>query len=144
MKHMEDALTANNNKIDAVVSHYDGMSNGVIQALADQGMAGKIPVTGQDGELTACQRIVEGTQSMTVFKPTTDLANKVIELAVSLKNGEKPKIDGTVNNGYKDVEAVMPEVYVVDKDNMKEIMVDGGIYTMEEIYVNVPKEEWPK
>ena len=88
LANMENALTANNNKINAVVAANDGTAGGVIQALTAQGLAGKIPVSGQDAELAAAQRIVEGTQTMTVYKPIKNLATKAAELAVKMAKGE--------------------------------------------------------
>ncbi|WP_230198126.1 substrate-binding domain-containing protein, partial [Megasphaera massiliensis] len=88
LSNMENALTANNNQIDAVVAANDGTAGGAIQALTAQGLAGKIPVSGQDAELAAAQRIIEGTQTMTVYKPIKALAEKAAELAVKLAKGE--------------------------------------------------------
>ncbi len=66
---MENALTAASNKIDAVVASNDGTAGGAIQALAAQGLAGKTAVSGQDSDLAAVKRLVDGTQTVTVYKP---------------------------------------------------------------------------
>ena len=82
LKIMENALTRSNNQVDAVVASNDGVAGGAIQALAEQKLAGKVLVSGQDAELVACQRIVAGTQSMTVYKPIKLLAHKAAEVAM--------------------------------------------------------------
>lgn len=146
MDYTENALTAADNKIDVVLTSYDGMATGAISALAAQGLAGKVVVTGQDCELSACQRIVEGTQTMSVYKPISELATQAFDLSYAIAKGENvdQMINGTIDNGYKEVDSVMPAIYTVDADSMKEIIIDGGFHTMDEVYANVPKEEWPE
>ena len=72
-KNMEQILTKNNNKVDAVVSENDGMAGGVVAALAAQGMAGSVPVSGQDGDHAAINRIALGTQTVSIWKDARDL-----------------------------------------------------------------------
>src|SRR6266571_3308847 len=84
LKIMENALTRVNNQVDAVVASNDGTAGGAIQALTEQKLAGKVLVTGQDAELAACQRIVAGTQSMTIYKPLKKLAEQAADYAVKL------------------------------------------------------------
>src|SRR5438105_2662682 len=84
LKIMENALTRTANQVDAVVAANDGVAGGAIQALTEQNLAGKTLVSGQDAELSACQRIAAGTQSMTVYKPIQRLAYKAAEVAVKL------------------------------------------------------------
>ena len=72
MSIVENALTANGNKIDAIVASNDATAGGAIQALAAQKLAGKVPVSGQDADLAAVQRVIAGTQSMTVYKPLSN------------------------------------------------------------------------
>ncbi|MGF7031499.1 D-xylose transport system substrate-binding protein [Paenibacillus mucilaginosus] len=145
LKNMENALTANNNNIQAVVAANDGTAGGAIQALSAQGMAGKIPVSGQDADLAAVQRIAEGKQTMTVYKPIKAIATKAAEIAVALaKNG---KVDGEaskVNNGKIDVPSVLLDPIAVDKTNLTDTVIKDGYHKLEEVYKNVPKEQWPK
>src|SRR5690606_2428596 len=84
LKIMENALTANKNRIDAVVASNDSTAGGAVEALAAQNLAGKVAISGQDADLAACQRIVEGTQTMTVYKPIRELAHQAAEAAVRL------------------------------------------------------------
>src|SRR5207245_9434057 len=84
LKIMENALTRVNNQVDAVVASNDGTAGGAIQALTEQKLAGKVLVTGQDAELAACQRVVAGTQPLTLYKPLPVLGGKAAEVAVLL------------------------------------------------------------
>ncbi|TGS72472.1 substrate-binding domain-containing protein, partial [Mesorhizobium sp. M8A.F.Ca.ET.181.01.1.1] len=81
LRIVEDALTANNNKIDAIVASNDGTAGGAIQALAAQHMAGKVPVSGQDADLAAVKRLIAGTQTMTVYKPLKLIAVEAAKLS---------------------------------------------------------------
>jgi len=145
LKIMENALTRSGNKVDAVVASNDGVAGGAIQALSEQKLAGKVPVSGQDAELAACQRIVAGTQSMTVYKPIKILARKAAEVAVLLAK-KQAVTDPTrpVNNGKKDVPSILLEPIQVDKDNMVSTVITDGYQKMESVYKDVPKEQWPK
>lgn len=144
MKNMENALTANNNQIDAVVAANDGTAGGAIQALAAQGLDGKIPVSGQDAELAAVQRILAGTQTMTVYKPVKNLAEQVAEIAVQMAKGEEVAADKVVNNGKIDVPSILLDPVAVTKDNVYETIVKDGYHKLEDVYKNVPKDQWPK
>ncbi len=144
LKHTENALTANDNNIQGIITGWDGLAGAAVQALAAQGLAGKCGVTGQDADLSACQRIVEGTQTMTVYKPLRLLAKAGMETAVALAKGEKPAISGYVNNKLKDVPSVLPPIYPVDETNMVEAAIKDGFHKLEDVYKNVPKDQWPK
>lgn len=128
LKIMENALTASGNKVDAVLAPNDGTAGAAIEALAAQGMDGLVPVTGQDAEVAAAQRIVQGTQAMTVFKDTRMLAVKAVELAEMLaKSGNvSSEINNAVDNGRVDVPSVLLTPIAVDKNNVKEVLVDSG------------------
>jgi len=143
LKHTENALTANNNKVDVIITGWDGLAGAAIQALAAQELAGKVLVTGQDADLSACQAIVEGTQAMTVYKPLAKLSKAGIDTAILLAQ-KKFHSDKFVNNGFKNVPSVLPEIYSVDKSNMVDILVKSGFRKMDDVYKNVPKEKWPK
>ncbi|WP_081735536.1 D-xylose ABC transporter substrate-binding protein [Paenibacillus gorillae] len=136
LSNMENALTANNNQIDAVVAANDGTAGGAIQALTAQGLAGKIPVSGQDAELAAAQRIIEGTQTMTVYKPIKALAEKAAELAVKLAKGEDVGADKKVNNGKIDVPSILLDPIAVTKDNIDATVIADGFHSKEDVYKN--------
>ena len=135
LKIMENALTKTKNKVDAVVVSNDGTAGGVVQALTEQNLAGKVLVSGQDADLAGCQRIVAGTQSMTVYKPIQKLAEKAAELAVALAQ-KQPVTDKTsaVNNGKKDVTSILLEPIEVDKSNLDATVIADGYQKKEDVY----------
>jgi D-xylose transport system substrate-binding protein len=144
LKHVENVLTVTNNRVDAIVVSNDGTAGGAIQALEEQRLAGKVLVSGLDADVAACQRILAGTQSMTVYGPIRPLAEKAAEMAIKMIKGEViPEATHTTNNGKKEVPSVLLEPVVVDKDNLYEAVIKDGYQKLEEVYKNVPKEQWP-
>jgi D-xylose transport system substrate-binding protein len=132
--NMEAALKANHNQIDAVIAANDATAGGVIQALAAKGLAGKIPVAGQDAELTGVQRIVQGTQIMTVYKPIKLLTEKAAELAVRMARGENIEANRMINNGKIEVQSVLLSPIAVDKRNIDETIIRDGFHSREDVY----------
>jgi D-xylose transport system substrate-binding protein len=145
LKIMENALTRTANQVDAVVAANDGVAGGAIQALSEQNLAGKTLVSGQDAELSACQRIAAGTQSMTVYKPIQRLAYKAAEVAVKLAR-KQPHGETTrgVPNGKLNVPSILLEPIAVDKDNLVSTVIADGYQKLEDVYRDVPKDHWPK
>ncbi|MBI3311678.1 MAG: D-xylose ABC transporter substrate-binding protein, partial [Serratia liquefaciens] len=133
LKIMENALTANNNKIDAVVASNDATAGGAIQALAAQGLAGKVAISGQDADLAAVKRIVAGTQTMTVYKPISKLADEAAGIAVQLGKGEQPKTNATLNNGSKEVPSWLLTPIPVDKSNIDSTIIADGFHKKSDI-----------
>ncbi len=142
-KNTENALTQNNNDVVAVVASNDGTAGGAIAALEEQKLAGKVFVSGQDADLPAIKRIVEGSQTMTVYKPIAPLATRAAEIAVALGKGEKPATTQTVNNGKIDVPSILLEPVVVDKDNVMTTIIKDGYHKYDEVYANVPADKRP-
>ncbi|CAG18893.1 D-xylose ABC transporter substrate-binding protein [Photobacterium profundum] len=134
LKIMENALTANDNNIDVVVASNDATAGGAIQALEAQGLAGNVAISGQDADLAAIRRIVDGTQTMTVYKPISKLAAKAADIAVELGNSEIPSSNTTLNNGTKDVPAWLLEPITVSKVNIKQTIVADNFHTEKDIY----------
>ncbi len=134
MNLMQNALTANKNKIDAVVAPNDNTAGGIIQALSGVGLAGKVPVTGQDAEDTAAQRIIQGTQAMTVFKDTKQQAADAIHAAIKMVGGQDPGATSKVNNRKKDVPSILLKPVVVDRSNIDDVLIKSGYITREEAY----------
>ena len=131
---MENALTANKNNIDAVVASNDATAGGAIQALSAQGLSGKVAISGHDADLAAIQRIVDGTQTMTVYKPITKLADKAAEIAVTLGKNEKPTPNAELNNGLKNVPSYLLDPIAVNKDNIDDTIIKDGFHTKDAIY----------
>ena len=145
LKILENALTRNANHVDAVVVSNDGLAGGAIQALADQKLTGKVIVTGQDAELSACQRVVAGTQSMTVYKPIKTLASRGAEVALQLAHKQRPAdATRTLNNGLKDVPSILITPVAVDRDNMAATVIADGFHALADVYRGVSREQWPK
>jgi D-xylose transport system substrate-binding protein len=101
-------------------------------------------VSGQDAYLAALQRIVAGTQTMTVYKPVHLLAQKAAEAAVALARGQKPDAAARVNNGKADVPSILLEPVVVDKNNIVDTVVKDGYQKLDAIYEAVPADQRPK
>lgn len=129
---------------DAIVAANDRVAEGAIKALSENRLAGEIFVTGQDAELAACQRIVEGTQNMTVYKPIHVLAEGAAEIAVKMASGQDIGEFKTMSDGTYDIKYLYYEPIAVTKDNMYETVIQDGFYTVEQVYVNVPEDQWPK
>ena len=144
MKLTENVLTANNNQIDAILAANDSTAFGAIQALKEQGLAGKIPITGQDCDLANCQAIVAGWQTMSVYKPLPKLAAAAVQLAYDVALGKAIKTNATYPNGKKDVPSINLEIIAVDKDNMMDTIIADGFHSYEDVYKNVPEAERPK
>jgi D-xylose transport system substrate-binding protein len=99
-------------------------------------------VTGQDAELTACQRIVGGTQSMTVYKPIKGLATKAAEIAVAMaKKQPYEKPSRRLNNGFKDVPSVLLEPIAVDRETMDSTVIADGFHTRDQVYSGVKAQD---
>lgn len=146
LNFVENALTQNGDKIDAIVVSNDGMAGGVVSALEKRGLTGKVLVTGQDAQKDALQRIAEGKQTMTVYKPIVPLANKAVESAIKLANKEslteaQPFTNDTLK---KDIPAILLEVVVVDKNNLMTTVIKDGFAKFEDVYANVPADQRPK
>lgn len=144
LRHTENALTQARNNIVAVVASNDSTAGGVIQALEEQKLAGRALVSGQDAELAACQRIVEGTQSMTVYKPIVPLATRGAEIAMALAKHQPVEANAKVNNGSKDVPSFLLDAMIVDKSNIAQVVARDGFVRLADVYKNVPRDEWPK
>ena len=128
------AITQAGRNIDAVLSPGDFTSGAVVQALSEEGLAGKVLVTGQDADLVACQRIVEGTQAMTIYKPLKQLAIRAADLAVKLGRRQPIVVRDSINNGKIDVPTVLLPVTVVDRESMDRTVIAEGFHTHAEIY----------
>ena len=133
LKHAENALTMNNNDVTSIVTSNDGTAGGAIQALNAQGLSGKVLVSGQDAELAALQRIIAGTQTMTVYKPVSKLGVRAAEVAVELAKKQKIEVTTTVNNGTIDVPSILIEPIQIDKSNV-DLVINDGFHKREDVY----------
>lgn len=129
-KNMEQCLTSTGNKVDAVVSENDGMASGVVAALDAQGLAGSVPVSGQDGDKAALNRVALGTQTVSVWKDARVLGKTAAEAAVAIAEGTDPAtLPGVAkfSGGAKGVEvnAILIPPDPITKDNLNDV-IDGG------------------
>jgi D-xylose transport system substrate-binding protein len=137
-RQMEQAITATGaDEIKGVYAANDGTAGGAIAAMKANGMdPTEIPVTGQDAELTAVQRIIDGEQFMTVYKPIQPLAETAAELAVAVANGEEPSSDlvtSETDNGTEAVPTAVIETVAVTQDNVADTIIADEVYPVEEI-----------
>lgn len=122
---------------DGIMCGNDSLASQVVHALAEKRLAGKIAVVGQDAELEACQRIVEGTQIMTVYKPVEKLAQTAAEYAIMLAEGRSFEAD-TINDGTYDIPYVVLDPVGVNESNINEVIINSGFHLKEDVYLNVP------
>ncbi|MCO7204295.1 sugar ABC transporter substrate-binding protein [Microbacterium sp. CnD16-F] len=138
---MEDILTANysdGTQVDAVLSPYDGISRGIISALADAGysVGEEWPIiSGQDAEVDSVKAILSGEQYATIFKDTRELAKVAADMAVAVLNDEEPETNDTTtyDNDVKVVPSYLLAPVPVVKDNVQSALVDTGYWTAEEL-----------
>jgi D-xylose transport system substrate-binding protein len=140
-KNMEQCLTANDNKVDAVVSENDGMASGVVAALDAQGLAGSVPVSGQDGDKTALNRVALGTQTVSIWKDSRVLGKAAGEAAVKLADGaDVGSLPGVVkfNKGKKGVEmsSILLDPDPITKDTLDHV-IDAKWISKEEACAGV-------
>ena len=121
---------------DGIMCGNDSIAGQAIRALSEHRLAGSICVVGQDADLDACQRIVEGTQCMTVYKPVEKLARRAAELSVELAKGEKPQVGRMISDGADLIPFECLEPVAVTKENMDEI-ITGKYHEASDIYLNV-------
>lgn len=125
---------------DAIMCGNDDLATQAVRALSENRQAGEIYVVGQDADLAACQRIVEGTQVMTVYKPVEKLATRAAEAAVALANGEELAGDDVtfLRSGAYRVPYIALEPISVNRGNIDEVIIGSGFHLKEDVYLNVP------
>ncbi|MBO4456498.1 MAG: substrate-binding domain-containing protein [Butyrivibrio sp.] len=130
---------------DAIMCGNDDIASNVVRALSEKRLAGKIMVAGQDADLEACQRIVEGTQLMTVYKPIEKLAQEAAECTISLVKGEpiSGHVMAEIDDGSNKVPFLKVEPISVTQKNIDEVIIKSGFHLKEDVYLNVP-EKMPK
>jgi D-xylose transport system substrate-binding protein len=142
--HMAQAIESTKGNITAVVASNDGTAGGAIQALEEHKLAGKVFVSGQDADLAAIIRILDGTQTMTVYKPLGLQARQAAEAAVALAKGQPVKTTASISNGARSVPAILLNPVAVTKANVKQTVIKDGFQNLETIQKSLPKEKWPQ
>jgi D-xylose transport system substrate-binding protein len=151
LKLMENILTAQANKVDAVVASNDGTALGALQALRAQQLAGKVPISGQDATADGCNSIVKGELTVSILKDIRNLSPLATDLADSLLKGEAVEglkeytLAELTNNkdAQGNVMAFFLPVQQVNKDNVFELVVKSGFQTYDDVYRDIPESERP-
>ncbi|GAB3489179.1 sugar ABC transporter substrate-binding protein [Amycolatopsis cihanbeyliensis] len=134
----EQILTSNGGAVGGVVAANDGLAGAVITVLKKNGLAGRVPVTGQDATPAGLKAILRGDQHMTVFKPIQEEADATAELAAALAKGDKAAADAIASDvsedpeGGREVKSVLLEPQLITKDDVKKV-VDAGYVPASEV-----------
>lgn len=139
--YMLKAIETANGNVAGVIAANDALAGGAIQALREHGLAGKTMVSGQDADLAAVICIAQGEQSMTVYKPIAQEADRAAEEAVRLASGKKVEAETTIRNGKIEVPTILLKPIVVAQGNIKDTVVKDGFQTMASINRDLPEEK---
>lgn len=143
--YVEEALR-DQRDVKGIMCGNDDLASEVFQVLSENRLAGKVCIVGQDADLSACQRIVEGTQTMTVFKQVEDLAKAAAYLSVELGKGEDItdsslnldyRVYETIDDGNYDIPYYRLDCIPVTSENIDKVIIDSGFHTREDVYLNV-------
>jgi len=137
------ALTVHGKDISAVLASNDGTAGGAVQALLEEGLAGRVLVTGQDADLVATQRIAAGTQAMSIYKPIRTLARGAAELAVRLAKRVPVIARGEVDNGSVSVPSVLFDVVTVTRANLVDSVIADGFHSYDQVFAGMAESQRP-
>jgi putative multiple sugar transport system substrate-binding protein len=112
----------------AILAPNDGTARSIADVFKSDSAVKSFVVTGQDAEKASVQYILDGKQSMTVFKDVRTLVKDAMGMAVSILDGKSPETTGSYNNGKIEVKAKQTKVIVVEKANVKKELVDSSYY----------------
>ncbi len=151
LRAMENILTAQNNDIDAVVASNDGTALGALQALAAQGLAGVVPISGQDATADGVNSIVRGQLTVSILKDIRDLSPLAVELIDAIIQGEEiPELEEytmaeLTNDPTREgtVMAYFLPVYQVNAENAYELVVASFFQSYDDVYRDVPEDQRP-
>lgn len=132
---MKNILDFSGEKIDAVITSYDGLAMGARKAIDEAGLDYDVILTGQDAEIAAVRAINQGKMSLTVYKSINTIAAASVDLAIKLaKNQKVTGVTATIDNGRKEVPTMMLKPVAVTKDNIREVLIADKFFTEEQIY----------
>ncbi|MDF2984668.1 MAG: periplasmic sugar-binding protein [Eubacterium sp.] len=141
-KCVEKALQSGKT-VDAILAANDSLAGAAIEALSEQRMAGKVLVAGHDADISGCQRVAEGTQLMTIYKPIDQLAEKAVDVALGLLKNNYYACNTYISDGENDIPYAKVDPIVVTKDTLVDTVINDGFHRLEDVYLNVPKNQWP-
>ena len=135
MNEMAQVIESHGTDIDVVISCYDPMAEGVISVLKKYEIDGNVVVTGQDADLNAIKRIMQGSQTLTVYHPCKVLGYKAAELAFAILNGQSAKTIANARtfNGLEMIPTMQVKSVAIKKDNIEKELVEVGEYTWDQI-----------
>jgi len=151
LKLMENILTTIGNDVDGVVASNDGTALGALTAMNAQGLAGVVPISGQDATADGCNSIVKGELTVSILKDIRDLGPLAVDLADQLITGEgdlkltsytlsELTLDDTLQGN---VDCLFLEVFQVNKDNVYDLVVKSGFQSYDDVYRDVPEADRP-
>ena len=151
LKLMENILTGANNDVDAVVASNDGTALGALQALSAQGLAGKVPISGQDATADGCNSIVKGELTVSILKDIRNLSPIAVDMTDNLLNGkpveglEEFTMAELTNDDTKqgNVKALFLPVEQVNKDNVFDLCVKNGFQSYDDVFRDIPEDQRP-
>jgi D-xylose transport system substrate-binding protein len=129
-----DRVVQKDTKIDAIIAGNDSLAEGAIEALSEHRLTDKVIVIGQDADLSACQRIVDGTQFATIYKPIERLAEATVEMAIKLVEKKPLNTNKTIYNGKYNVPYYVIDPTAVKKDNIDSTIIRDGFHMKDDIY----------
>lgn len=142
LSDMQEVLKSDE-KIDAIIAGNDTLASAAIHVLTEKRLAGSVTVVGHDADLDGCQRVVEGTQYATIYKPIDIEATKGAEFAVAMAKGEPVVANDTIDDGRYTIPYYKIEPVLVTKENMMDTVIKDQFHRMEDVYMNIPKDQWP-
>jgi len=139
---VEDYLIENMDlveQVQGIMCGNDSLAGQTVTTLSQHQLAGKVVIVGQDADLDACQRIVEGTQYMTVYKPVDKLASTAAELIIDMAAGKQMEETSSIFDGMYDIPSIFLEPIAVTKENMDATVISEGFHLREDVYLNADK-----
>lgn len=134
---VSQVLKDNADEVQGIIAGNDSLAYGAIDAISVARLTGKIKVVGHDADLAACQRIVEGTQLSTVYKPIRKLVEETLNVCKMLLNGESVSHNNTINDGTYDIPYIMIDVVSVTRDNIDDTVIKDGFHLREDVYRDI-------
>lgn len=129
-----DTALQKDTKMNGIIAGNDSLAEGAIEALSEHRLTDKVTVIGQDADLGACQRIVEGTQYMTIYKPIEKLAESTVEMAIKLVEKKPLNTSKTIFNGKYNIPYYVLEPTAVKKDNIDSTIIRDGFHLKDDVY----------
>ncbi|NLK96508.1 substrate-binding domain-containing protein [Defluviitalea saccharophila] len=139
-----DEVLHTDTEINAIIAANDTLASAAVNALAERRLAGKVAVIGHDADLDACQRIVEGIQVATIYKPIDKIAKIAVEYAINMAKGGLVQTDEKIYDGKYYIPYYRIEPVLVTKENMVDVIIEDKFHALEDVYMNIPKSQRPQ